>query len=741
MSLTQELSVASVFLDDALERPLDYLIPIEWQGLLLPGMRVKVPVRNSIRLATVFEIKEKSSHGALKTLYEAISEKPYLSAELFKLARFVANYYCAPLRKVLKVILPPSVRTGAKSKEQLFIQSSLTANELKSLCETLRQKHPKQVQILDELLKTPKGVLLTLLMQRAKVTRSSVETLIKKGILTCNKVETSTQKLEHEYFPTKPKILNSEQQSALASIQTALSSSTFQTHLLLGVTGSGKTEVYLQAIQAALEQGKAVLFLVPEIALTSQTIERLKGRFKEKIAILHHRITPKERRVAWEEIREGKIPIVVGARSAIFSPVSNLGLIVVDEEHEASYKQSDEMPHYHARDVAVMRGKIENAVVLLGSATPALESYHNALSGKYKLHLLQTRHSQLPKVYLVDMHREFTKAKGFTLFSQQLLDAIEMRLSKGEQTLLFLNRRGYHTARLCLSCNHTFECPHCDVSLTYHLAENCLSCHLCAHRLSPLPRYCPSCGKEEDFKFRGAGTEMVERTLHALFKEIRTLRIDADTTRHKGSHEQLLKQFKAGKADVLIGTQMIAKGLHLPAVTLVGVLNADTGLQIPDFRASETIFQLLTQVAGRSGRDALQGEVIIQSQLVDHPAIALAKEQNYQAFYALEIEMRKNFHYPPFSHLVKLSFSGSDEKKVEQYALHIRSHLLQQLPPSFELFPVIASGHARVKTKFRFQFLIKAEKLQPLLTLLPSLQAEKSAVYLSVDVDPLSTFY
>ena len=737
----QELSIASVLLDHALDKPLDYLIPVEWQGKLLPGMRVKVPVKNSTRLATLFEIKDKSAHGVLKALYEPLSEKPYLSAELFKLARWVAHYYCAPLRKVLQVILPLSVRIQVKSKEQLFIQSSLTANELKSACVALRQKYPKQAQVLDEMLKSSKGLLLTLLIERAKVTRAAVQTLIKKGILTCVKVGTTVQKVEHEYFPTKPKTLNSEQQSAFDSIYAALESSTFQTHLLLGVTGSGKTEVYLQAMQAALKQGKGVIFLVPEIALTSQTIERLKGRFKEKIAILHHRITPKERKIAWEEIRAGKIPIVVGARSAIFSPVSNLGLIVVDEEHEASYKQSDEMPHYHARDVAVMRGKLEKAVVLLGSATPSLESYHNALSGKYRLHLLQTRHSLLPKVHLVDMHQEFTKAKGFTLFSQQLLDAIKLRLRRGEQTLLFLNRRGYHTARLCLFCDHLFQCPSCDISLTYHLEENCLSCHLCAYRLSPLPRYCPSCGKEEDFKFRGAGTELAQRTLHALFKEVRTLRIDADTTKHKGSHEELLKQFKTGKADVLIGTQMIAKGLHLPAVTLVGVLNADAGLQIPDFRASETIFQLLTQVAGRSGRDALQGEVIIQTQLLDHPVITLSKEQNYSAFYALEIETRRSFHYPPFSHLVKLSFSGEEEKEVQEYAFSVRSDLLQRLPPSFQLFPVVASGYARVKKKFRFQFLIKAEKIQPLLTLLPSLQAEKSEVRLSVDVDPLSTFY
>jgi len=732
--------IACVVLDHALDKPLDYRIPLAWQGKLVLGMRIKVPVGNSVRLATLIELKEKSAYPSLKEIHEPLSETPYISTELFTLARWIAHYYCCPLRKVLKVILPPSVRSQVKPKEQLFIQAAMTAPQLRAACEELRQKHPKQAQVLDELLKAPKGLLLTLLAQKASVTRTTIETLIKKGILSCSKVEMSEQKFEHEYFPTKPKTLNAEQQSALESLQAGLALSTFQTHLLLGVTGSGKTEVYLQTIEMALKQGKGVIFLVPEIALTSQTIERLKGRFKEKIAILHHRITPKERRTAWEHIRAGKTSIVVGARSAIFSPVQNLGLIIVDEEHEGSYKQSDEMPHYHARDVAVMRGKLQNALVVLGSATPALESYHNALSGKYVLHVLQSRHGSLPTVHIIDMRAEFEKTKGFTLFSQALLDGIDARLKRGEQTLLFLNRRGYHSARLCQTCNHIFACPHCDISLTYHLGENHLSCHLCDYRLFPLPRHCPSCGKEGDFKFRGAGTEMVERALHALFPQVRTLRADADTTRHKGSHEQLFKQFKAGKADVLIGTQMIAKGLHFPSVTLVGVLNADAALQIPDFRASETVFQLLTQVAGRSGRDALQGEVIIQTQLTDHPVITLAKEQNYTAFYALESQTRQNFQYPPFTHIVKCILSGENEKQTQARAIQLRDDLLKQLPACFELFPVVACGHARIKAQYRFQFLIKSEKLTPLLALLPSLQAEKSPIRLTIDVDPLSTF-
>jgi primosomal protein N' (replication factor Y) len=391
-----------------------------------------------------------------------------------------------------------------------------------------------------------------------------------------------------------------------------------------------------------------------------------------------------------------------------------------------------------------MRGKLSQALVILGSATPSLESYYNALQGKYALDRLNARAdaAALPHVRVIDMRREYSKAKGFTLFSQDLLGAIQERIARGEQTLLFLNRRGFHTARLCLSCNEPLKCPHCDVSLTFHLGNNQLACHLCDYRLSPLPTRCPHCHVEGDFKFRGAGTEMIERALHTIFPNVRTLRMDADTTRHKGSHELLFKQFKAGKADVLIGTQMIAKGLHFPSVTLVGILNADASLQIPDFRSSETVFQLLTQVAGRSGRGALSGEVIIQTQMPDHPIIALAKEQDYEGFYALEIAVREQFHYPPYAHIAKIILSGEEEQQIKEYASYIRNYLIERLPSSFALFPIAPCGYARIKGKFRFQFLIKGEKLQPLFPHLSAIKAQKHPkIRLYIDIDPLSTFF
>ncbi len=746
MRAVETLSVAAVILDQALDYYLDYLIPAGLLGKLQAGMRVKVPVKNSVRLATVFEIKQKSAFADLKPIVEILSEKPFISPELFALAQWMASYYCCPLRKVLTSILPPSIRKMAKPKEQLFIQSALSGPELLSYCQEQRAKYPKQAQVLDVLLKNPKGILLTSLLEQANVTKAPISTLIKKKILSCSKTQIDRSLLaEQEYFATKRKTLNDEQQKTLQHIKEDLEQGCFHTRLMHGVTGSGKTEVYLQAIEYALQLGKAIIFLVPEIALTSQTIERLKGRFKEKIAILHHRLSLGERFDTWHHIREGRCPIVVGARSAIFSPVPNLGLILVDEEHESSYKQNEETPCYHARDVAVMRGKLCQALVVLGSATPSLESYYNAMRGKYALDVLKSRadHATLPHVNLVDMRKEFEKARRFTLFSEPLLDAVKRRLERGEQALLFLNRRGYHTSRMCMECNHTLQCPECDISLTFHLGDNVLACHLCDYRLSPLPRRCPHCQAEGDFKFKGAGTEMVERALHAIFPTVRTLRIDADTTRHKGSHELLFKQFKAGKADVLIGTQMIAKGLHFPSVTLVGVLNADSSLQIPDFRSSEMVFQLLTQVSGRSGRGALAGEVIIQTQSPDHPIIALAKEQDYEGFYTQEIATREQFAYPPFTHLIKLVFIGKESNATKEYALRIRHNLAKELSPSFHLYPVVPCGHARVRAHFRFQFLIKAEKIQPCLPHLSALRAQKAPpdIRLYIDVDPLSTFF
>jgi primosomal protein N' (replication factor Y) len=746
VSAAEEITfpIAEVLLDDALDKALDYQIPEELLGKVLIGSRVKIPVRTSQRQGTVVGLKGQSAFAKLEQIAEVLTAQARITGELFRLAKWISHYYCTPLRSVLKVMLPPSVRGKAKVKEQLFIQSNLSQNALAEHCQEIRGSRPTQAQVLDVVLQFPKGVLLSKLVELAKVSQASIKTLIKNKILLCKKIQIDRSDLkDQEYFPTKPKRLNPEQQDTLECVQKSLRENRFEVRLIHGITGSGKTEVYLQAIEYALQLEKRVLFLIPEIALTGQMIEKLKGRFQEKIAILHHRLSQGERHDAWNQMCEGKVFIAIGARSAIFCPLQNLGLIIVDEEHEASYKQNDDVPAYHARDVAVMRGKENQATVLLGSATPSVESYYNAKKGKYQLSILKSRadHAQLPQVTLVDMKEENAKNKGFTLFSDPLIRAIQKRVAIGEQVILFLNRRGYHTMQMCSSCAYALQCPHCDTRLTFHLGDNLLACHLCDYRLSPPPRECPKCKTEGSLKFKGAGTEMVERALHAILPDVRTLRLDADTTRHKGSHELLFKSFRAGKADVLIGTQMIAKGLHFPQVTLVGVLSADGSLQIPDFRASETVFQLLTQVAGRSGRGALAGEVILQTSMPDHHVITLAKTHNYEEFFAQEIALRELFCYPPFTHLIKLTFQGKNSKAVYGAAAAKRIELIAKLPPTFEILPVIACGHAKIKDDFRFQFLIKADKLGQLLPLLQKEERRTNIYRLLIDVDPLSTFF
>ncbi|MFQ5728818.1 MAG: primosomal protein N', partial [Waddliaceae bacterium] len=584
----------SVILDVSLDKTLDYGVPTEFAGKIKRGMRVEVTVRGHKRSGVIFEIKESSPFPKVQPIKRLLSETALITDDLFELALWLSQYYLSPLSQVLKTVLPSSIRKEIQPKQQLFVMRAKSRDQLRNICEEQRRKSPTQAAVLDVMLKVKKGILLSELLEKTAGSRSPVDTLVKNGCLLLDIVRMDRSPLVNEqYFRTKPKVLNADQAKAFKGIEASLNKNHFETHLLHGVTGSGKTEIYLQAIHQALMMGKGAIMLVPEISLTAQTIERFRSRFEENIAVLHHRLSHGERFDEWNNIHSGKAKIVIGARSAIFSPVQNLGLIIVDEEHESSYKQSEEAPCYHARDVAVMRGKITNSTVILGSATPSLESYFNATTGKYTLYHLHRRAEKntTPNVTIVDMKKEFEKAKGFTSFSDALLGGIKKRHAVGEQVILFLNRRGYHTTLFCKECRQAVRCKHCDTTLTFHLGENTLACHLCGYALSPPPRECPSCHSPNPMKYRGVGTELLQKSLHAILPEIRTIRVDANTTRHKGSHQKLLRDFGAGKADVLIGTQMIAKGLHFPEVTLVGIINCDTTLNIPDFRASETVFQ------------------------------------------------------------------------------------------------------------------------------------------------------
>lgn len=739
--------VALVALDTPLSEALDYALTEELIGNVQFGSLVEVPLRGRTAQGWVIGFKEKSAFKNLKPIKSIITKEPSLTEEVFKLAAWVSKYYLTPLPKVLKTIIPSSLRKITKPKLVSFVQKAVSKEELRNLAAELRSKSKAKTAVLDVMLLAGKEIILTELLEKAQTTKSPVDSLVKQGVLKIIKMPCDRSPLSNEeFFKTQSKKLNDEQKEALSKIASDLDEHRFNVHLLHGITGSGKTEIYMQAIDKVLKEGGGVLVLVPEISLTAQAIDRFKSRFSENISVLHHRLSDGERFDAWHSLRNGKTKIALGARSAVFAPVQNLRLIVVDEEHETSYKQTDEMPCYNARDVAVLRGSFENALVILGSATPSLESYYNALSGKYSLSTLSLRagKSSLPEVTVIDMRKEFEKAKGYTIFSESLLSKIKERKEKGEQSILFLNRRGFHTSCTCLSCGSFVKCKSCDAAMTYHKKEIALTCHLCGYTLSPPPSTCPSCGRHGEMKFKGVGTEQVEKALKAIIPDIRTLRIDADTTRHKGSHEKLFKEFATHKADVLIGTQMVAKGLHFPLVTLVGVINCDQTLQFPDFKAQETTFQLITQVSGRAGRSFHAGEVILQSTLVDHPLLKLAKTQDYKAFYQEEIAIRELFSFPPIRSMAKVRLSGDDEKKTESLLNEYREELLKLLPKEYTVMPVVASGHLKVKDRYFYQFILMGPHLAAFREAAKKLDSsfETPRKYrLHIDINPVSTYF
>jgi primosomal protein N' (replication factor Y) len=519
--------------------------------------------------------------------------------------------------------------------------------------------------------------------------------------------------------------------------------------LLHGVTGSGKTEIYLQAIAHALDRGMGAIVLVPEISLTPQTVERFKARFSSGklqtlVAVLHSHLSAGERHDEWHKIRQGSARIVIGARSAIFAPVDPLGLIIVDEEHEHSYKQ-EESPRYHARDVAVVRGQMEGAVVVLGSATPSMESFYNARRGKYQLLEMPSRvdDQKMPIVRVVDLRKENRKAKGPQIFSEELKEAITQRLEKREQTILFLNRRGYSTSLQCPQCGYVAECPNCSVSLTFHRAAQKLLCHICSHA-AQVPKVCPApkCGNPA-IRYSGLGTERVEDTLTRLFPRARVKRMDSDALKRKDDFRRILGDFRAGKIDILVGTQMIAKGLHFPNVTLVGIIYADLSLHIPDFRAGERTFQLLTQVAGRAGRGDVEGEVFVQAFTPFHPAIQYARRHDFIGFYEQEIEFRQQLKYPPLSRIALLVLKGRNEDKVKFSADHLRREMQKE---TVSLRDLVIAGPApaplaRAESFYRYQLMLRTRQMSALsrrlAKLIETLQLPDD-VMLAVDIDPVN---
>lgn len=743
--------IARVTLDLKVRKEFDYLIPPELAGQVEAGSRVKVPFGARQILGSVTALVETSPHARLRPILKVIGSQSLLTPKVLRLARWIAEYYCAPLEITLKSVLPEAVRKEQKGwRELLFVRALPQPGALPKLT----QRQQDVWNIVEEWHEIPLQQLLTL----AETTAATVHHLEEKGLVAiARKISERDPYADELILPTQPLALNAEQAAALERIKAAMGSppaardagATRSTFLLHGVTGSGKTEIYLQTIAQALGQGKGAIVLVPEISLTPQTVERFKARFSSGpqqtlVAVLHSHLSAGERHDEWHKIRQGRARIVIGARSAVFAPVDPLGLIIVDEEHEHSYKQ-EEAPRYHARDVAVLRGQLEGAVVVLGSATPSLESYYNAQKGKYALLELPSRvdDQKMPIVRVVDMRQEVRQEKGIPIFSRLLKEAMTARLEKKEQVMLFLNRRGYASSLQCPKCGYVAGCPNCSISLTYHRRAGKLCCHICGYE-AEAPGVCPerAC-RNPAIRYAGLGTEKVEDTLAKLFPHARVERMDSDALKKKDDLRRILSAFRIGKIDILVGTQMITKGLHFPNVTLVGIVHADLSLHIADFRAGERTFQLLTQVAGRAGRGDVEGEVIVQAFTPFHPAIQYARRHDFAGFYEQEIEFREQLKYPPVSRAALLTLRGRNEEKVKLSSEYLKKEIEKALVPLQDL---VVAGPApspllRAQTYYRYQIMLRTRQMtrlsQSLARLLEKVTLPED-VLLAVDVDPVN---
>jgi primosomal protein N' (replication factor Y) len=790
--------IARVSLEIALRREFDYAIPAEFTDKVDVGSRVQVPFGPRKVLGVVTAVAEESGHARLKPILKIIGAQTLVTAKVLNLARWIADYYCCAPETALKSVLPEAVRKeDAGWRERLFVRVLPVTGEFPKL--------PKRQRDVWNIVEERREMLLSELVELAETTAATVRKLEDRGLVSItNEISERDPYANETILASQPIVLNPAQAVALEKIKAAMNGGNetcsvkrektaadasrithhaSRTFLLHGVTGSGKTEIYLQAIAHTLEQGKGAIVLVPEISLTPQTVERFKARFSSGklqtlVAVLHSHLSAGERHDEWHKIRQGRARIVIGARSAIFAPVEPLGLIIVDEEHEHTYKQ-EEAPRYHARDVAIMRGQMENAVVVLGSATPSMESFYNCQRGKFSLLELPERvdDQKMPLVRVVDMRQSVRDGKGPPIFSPQLKEAITQRLERKEQTILFLNRRGYSTSLQCPKCGYVANCPNCSLTLTYHRPEQKLACHVCGHT-ERVPAVCPEpkC-KNPAIRFAGTGTQKVEDILGKLFPHARVKRMDADVMRKNDDYRRVLGEFRHGKIDILIGTQMIAKGLHFPNVTLVGIIFADMALHQPDFRAGERTFQLLTQVAGRAGRGDVEGEVFVQAFTPFHPAIQYARRHDFVGFYEQEMEFREQLKYPPTGRVALLTLKGRNEDKVKFSAEHLKRELEKlatgapaetaaapaavaelfepdskpdspnpRLSPPLVFRDLILSGPApapllRAENFYRYQIMLRTRAMSRLSRSLARIVAKLALpddVTLAVDIDPVN---
>lgn len=781
----------------------DYKIPEEMEEFIQPGMRVNVPFGPRQIQGFVTKTTEATEVKRIKEITSLLDPSPVLSSELLQLGQWIAEETICFLITAYQSMVPSAIR--AKPKKRLFLAedpeyvsaeiAAVFAGKTmldweafpaeKRAMKLLNEEIQSGRVVVDYLLKnrTEKKMQTVLSLaaeyqytgaghhlsagakkQRAVVEwmqqelgdkeiaqpellvntgagRQAVRALVDKGLLIEKKTEFYRDPFKDKTFQqSKALPLMEEQQAAVDSILGSLHAGKTDSYLLHGVTGSGKTEVYLQAIDEVISQGKEAIVLVPEISLTPQMVNRFKGRFGSEVAVLHSALSAGEKYDEWRKIHRKEVKVAVGARSAVFAPFENLGLIVMDEEHEGSYKQEDH-PRYHAKHVAVWRAEYHRCPVVFGSATPSLESYVRAEKGVYTLLELPQRVNRkaMPEVTIKDM-REELKQGNRSVFSTLLLDKLKERLEKKEQSVLFLNRRGHSTFVMCRDCGFTPSCPHCEITLTYHHTNRRLKCHYCGHEEQML-HTCPSC-QSSQIRFFGTGTQKVEEELTRLLPEARVIRMDMDTTSRKGSHEKLLEAFGNGEADILLGTQMIAKGLDFPRITLAGILAADTMLHLPDFRSAERTFQLLTQVSGRAGRDKLKGEVVVQSYTPEHYSIQHAKTHNYKAFYQEEMLQRRRGGYPPFYYLTMVNVAHEDLAEVMKISNKITDYIRSALSEKAVVLGPTVSPIARIKDRYRYQCMIKYKNEPELTKVLQSIAERynqdiaKGKLQLSMDMHP-----
>ena len=710
---------AQVIIDlvsNAVDRPFQYLIPPHLRRAVRLGSQVLVPFRSQKKTAYVVALEEEAVVENPREIL-SLPEPPYsLLPEFIELSYWLSRRFFSRWIEAIHLCLPPAGKR-LKTKQVEYVFPLMDPEKLQEMAGGLKKRAPRQSLILEHLaLAGEEGLPWAKLRDKAGARRGSLLSLEGKGFIKIEKIP--YEKLPRQGAATLPKskenlTFSIQQEKAWREIERGFTGSP-KHFLLYGVTGSGKTELYLRAAAEVLKQGRTVLFLVPEIMLTPQIIDHFNRRFTGQFALLHSRLSPGERFREWKRIESGQARFVLGARSAVFAPLKNMGLIVMDEEHENTYKQ-DDAPRYHTRDVARWRAEYHDAILLMGSATPSLESYWEARKQKLKLLQLTKRIGgrPLPAVQLVDMRREF-KQKNRGIFSRLLLRSMEDTLSRGEQLILFLNRRGFASFQLCRECGWVMQCPHCAVSLTYHSSPEHLQCHYCGYKRA-IPQSCPRC-KSMYLRNFGLGTQRVEKVVRGLFPQVGVMRMDSDTVGRKGSYERIWRNFKEKKISVLIGTQMIAKGLDFPDVTLVGVIAADITLHLPDFRAGERTFQLLSQVAGRAGRGDKTGRVIIQTYTPWHYSIQAAAMHNYPKFTREELKRRQTLFYPPFSEIILFNCSSPCEEEARQAAEELKKRLVTCLPPGEEgvegfLGPSPAPLQ-RIEDRFRYHLLYKGFDLQ-----------------------------